>query len=393
MTGSGVLLRELWSCASRQGDEQQVVVAGYPSDNYLDLFGENYQKICYSDESQMGDLPFPILGMSNVMPYPSMRYCDVSEMQLQDHLREYRNSMRELVGSFRPDVIHIHHLWVLVALASEFSSIPSFVTVHGTGLKQLVENSRFRHFVQSGLSAVRGVFCVSRDILEDAKRAYSIPSAKISFMGNGFNERIFDVMGERAQSSVPIVLAVGKFVDWKGHRFLIRACSRLSSAYRLVIIGSGPHKEKSKLEALAQREGVHDKTLFLGQVDHGEVARWMRRADVFVLPSIKEPFGLALLEALACGCPSVAGAIGGPKDLLMGALCTEGLATLVPPLIERGDDEDRYVEDLAEAIDRHLANPATEAQRRTIAATVAGMTWDNVYAAIRKAYARVRSEG
>ena len=116
----------------------------------------------------------------------------------------------------------------------------------------------------------------------------------------------------------------------------------------------------------------------------------MRAASVFVLPSIREPFGLVLLEALACGCRAVAADSGGPRDLISAQLRSAGLASVVPPLsANTKPDEDRYVRDMAAAIRAQLRQENDDITRRAIAATVAGMTWDEVYQRMRDTYIRV----
>ena len=96
------------------------------------------------------------------------------------------------------------------------------------------------------------------------------------------------------------------------------------------------------------------------------------------------------MEALACGCRAVAADSGGPRDLISMQLRSEGLASAVPPLsgnIE--EDEDRYVRDMAAAIRLQLRQENDDVTRRAIAATVAGMTWDDVYQRMRDTYIRV----
>jgi glycosyltransferase involved in cell wall biosynthesis len=116
----------------------------------------------------------------------------------------------------------------------------------------------------------------------------------------------------------------------------------------------------------------------------------MRSADVFVLPSIRESFGMVLLEALACGMRTVASASGGPRDIVSSTLTSAGLATLVEPLHQGSPgDEDRYVNALAEAIRFQLNEGTDNAARLRIARSVSQMTWSAVYKTIREKYSEV----
>jgi glycosyltransferase involved in cell wall biosynthesis len=278
---------------------------------------------------------------------------------------------------------------VLTSLAMVFDTTKCCVTVHGTDLKQIAVANQHQQWALAGLPAVDHVFCVSEDMAIDARREYGLDPAKMSVLGNGFNSSVFGLNGRRLNCSVrKIVLCVGKFVWWKGFLYAIRASALIREPHQLVILGEGPAAERQALQDEAARLGV---SLHLpGHVAPSEVARWMRGADVFVLPSVHEPFGLALLEALACGCRSVAADSGGPRDLISEQLRSEGLASAVPPL-RRGDEqgEDRYVRDLAAAIRSQLQRDNDDASRQAISATVVGMTWDDVYKRMRDTYVRV----
>ena len=141
----------------------------------------------------------------------------------------------------------------------------------------------------------------------------------------------------------PVIGSVGSFCREKGHSHLMRAFARLRSKVPdacLLLVGSGP--DAALLATLACECGCADAIHFVGE--HAEVAKCMQAMDVFVLPSLTEGFGLALAEAMACGVPVVASAVGGVPELVADGV--SGL--LVPP----GDPAA-----LAAAIGRVLESP------------------------------------
>jgi alpha-maltose-1-phosphate synthase len=388
MTGSGVLVTELGNAGTRAGDEHRLIFAGYEKDSWTPTLKPAYEIVTCSYGPDRGELGFPVPGMSDAMPYPSIRYRDLAPEQVREFVDTFRRYLVRAVEKFQPHIIHIHHLWVLTSLATAFTDIKCCVTVHGTDLKQIAVANEHQQWVLSGLTAVDHIFCVSRDMAVDARRDYRIMPARLSVLGNGFNSRVFGIDGPRIHSRRKIVLCVGKFVWWKGFVYAIRASALLCEPHQLVILGEGPVAERRALQDEAARLGVS--VSLPGHVHQSEVAQWMRAADVFVLPSVHEPFGLALLEALACGCRAVAADSGGPRDLISMQLRSEGLASAVPPLsgnIE--EDEDRYVRDMAAAIRLQLRQENDDVTRRAIAATVAGMTWDDVYQRMRDTYIRM----
>ena len=155
----------------------------------------------------------------------------------------------------------------------------------------------------------------------------------------------------------PVIGSVGRLVDEKGQLFLIDALSELKNHWpdlRCVFVGEGPLENRLKHQA--KRLGVESLCRFLGaRFDVEELYPFF---DIFVLPSLREPFGIALLEAMAAGLPVIATAAGGPLDYIKSGV--NGI--LVPPADVRL---------LAEKIqclltDRVLAESLARAGQRTV---------------------------
>lgn len=110
------------------------------------------------------------------------------------------------------------------------------------------------------------------------------------------------------------LIATGRLVFEKRFDLLISALAHLTFPYELSIIGDGP--EKKNLQQIIQRYGLEKNIHLLGYKPKHELAQILQASDIFVLPSQSETFGVAYIEALACGLPVIATDCGGPRDFV-----------------------------------------------------------------------------
>ena len=127
----------------------------------------------------------------------------------------------------------------------------------------------------------------------------------------------FDIFEERKKLSIKenekVILFTGKLIDIKQVELLIRSLEIITLEYVLVIIGSG--KLEEKLQKLAEQLNVN--VIFLGFVNQSEIPKYYWLADVYVMPSKIEPWGLAINEAMNCGCAIIASdKVGASDDLV-----------------------------------------------------------------------------
>lgn len=152
----------------------------------------------------------------------------------------------------------------------------------------------------------------------------------------------------------PVVLFVGRFDPRKGIETLVRACAlaqaRAHPTLQLLIVGGSTPggaegQERQRIERLVEETGLTQQTRFAGRVGHDRLRLYYAAADLCVVPSHYEPFGMVALEAMACGTPVIASAVGG----LTFTVLPEKTGLLVPP---------KDVEALAAAIERLLSSKA-----------------------------------
>ncbi len=144
-----------------------------------------------------------------------------------------------------------------------------------------------------------------------------------------------------------VVAFCGKFADWKRLDALLRAAAIYEQGERRIltlVIGSGPAEAQQAMHRLSTELDLR-RTYFLGPRAQDELALLFGSADVGCFPSYREPFGLVLVECMACGTPVIGADSGGPRDFV-----TAEVGTLVPET----DDRTVLASTLADAIDQAL---------------------------------------
>ena len=167
------------------------------------------------------------------------------------------------------------------------------------------------------------VICCSDYMISHVKYAYGLPSDKLVMVPNGVNIYNYYVNGDfrefRSKFALPeekIVLFVGRLVYEKGIHVLINAVPKILSKVnaKFIIVGSGYMKEQ--LLNIVRSMGLEHKVLFEGFMDEPTLLKLQQVADVSVVPSLFEPFGIVALEAMAARSPVVASDTGGLSEII-----------------------------------------------------------------------------
>jgi len=109
------------------------------------------------------------------------------------------------------------------------------------------------------------------------------------------------------------IMTVARLEKVKGIDYLIKAL-KPSDNFRFFALGGG--SERRNLESLAKENGIEGKTVFLGEIPNERIGEYLAAADCFVLPSLREGFGIAILEAMACRVPVIGTNVGGIRDII-----------------------------------------------------------------------------
>ena len=230
-----------------------------------------------------------------------------------------------LVKEWRPDVIHLHTAWLWhVARAIQETGVPLVFTVHSLDRAEyeIGELPTGWEDQETVIGAADRVIALSGSEEELVIRYCPAVRSRLRIVGNGIDdcEAAHVAMRDRRQAESPLVLYAGRFVDRKGIRELLTAIPRVlekAPTTRFVLVGgygSGAEIERDwlPLELRQYRNQLH----FTGWLSPSETATWYRVADILVVPSWYEPFGMVVLEGMLYGLPIAATDVGGPAEIL-----------------------------------------------------------------------------
>jgi glycosyltransferase involved in cell wall biosynthesis len=380
-SGSGVFLGAMVKEAARRGYEQHVAVAGPPGTSSAEL-----PPLAEGDVTPIvfpcDDAPFPLPGNSDVMPYPTTVFSRMTEREVGQYLAVTRRVLERVRRTFRPDVVHSHHLWLMTALAREvFADTPMVVSSHNAELRQLVKAPRLARHLDA-LRDIDRVCVLTPQSIDDTMEAFGIARERIALTGAGFDDTLFRPAAMPREGAERRVTFVGRLSTAKGVPFLLEAMKSVDAHLTLVgATGSGEDgRRNGELVAAAGPRVTH-----AGAQPPEEVARIVQHSDAFVLPSLFEGLPLTMLEALGCGTPVVVSAL---PTIASWARGSEAIR-MVEPLATTNADEPvaadvpRFVAELATAIRVALAHALP---RREVAALVQHETWRHVFARYEHEY-------
>lgn len=322
-----------------------------------------------SNDAPELDFNFPCF---TTHPESNTTFYELSDTQLEAYLNAWRRAMREAIESFCPDIVHAQHVWLTAFVAHELG-VPYIASCHGTDLMGFKQGPRYREKTLIGAQGAHRIIVISRQVKSDALQTYELGEDHVSLIWNGFDDECFHVIKDATRETVlsefglsggdrPLVSFVGKFATFKGIDVLLRAAAiyeKQIPGVQTLLVGHG--ELSAQMTAPSDQlglSGVH----FLGHQPQPVVARIYNAADVSVVPSRVEPFGLVAVEALACATPVVATNAGGLPDFI-----TEEVGSLVPV-----DDHESLAEAIvAELQNEQLAEKGAAASRYAFA----GFTW------------------
>jgi glycogen synthase len=297
------------------------------------------------------------------------------------------DTVTRIVAAWRPDVLHLHSFWIwhIAHAIREKLGIPLVYTVHsldraeyelGRGPPQCIGQWAHQESVISGADRIISLTQSERELLVEY-----CPGTKdrIRVIGNGIEDVVRPTQRLASENS-PTVLFAGRFVERKGiHELMDAIALVLAASPKVQFVLAGGHRDctGAQMEAwlLPPRLYAYRRQIkFTGWLSTEEMAAWYRAADILVVPSWYEPFGMVVLEGMIHGLAVAASAVGGPAEILedgrTGLLfppCdAQALARSILQLTDNPERRGRIAQDGAEEVRRNWLWPQIVGQVRTV---------------------------
>ncbi len=291
--------------------------------------------LLFKKEPHQVDLDFNFPAFTTHPLSPKTTFGSLTAEQRQAYIEAFGRKIRDEMASFQPDIVHAHHGWVIGAALADLN-VPYIVSLHGTEYYGFQSYPAYRELALRGLLHADRVVSLTEEQRDLAIATYHLAPDRIRLISSGVDTDVYrplavDKASLLAQAGVteidrPIVFSGSKLAAFKGVDVLLRAAARYEQTpEQPITLIAGDGDERARLEALCAELNLQ-RVYFIGHQNTARMVEWFNVADVTVLPSRHDWFPLVSVEALACGTPLVASAVGGLTQVV-----TDEVGRLVAP--------------------------------------------------------------
>ena len=316
--------------------------------------------------------PFRLSGRDDGITYHEVPVSSYPLFEFPPYDLALASRMAEVAEFCSLDLLHVHYaiphsvsaLLARQMLATRGRRLPFVTTLHGTDITLVGLDRSYLPITRYAIEQSDGVTCISNYLKEETIKHFGA-TREIEVIPNFVNCDVYlPIMDQAARATArrrlakpeeAILMHLSNFRPVKRVVDVVKVFARVASELpaQLVLVGDGP--DRSAAEWLAHDLGIHSRVHFLGKQDR--VNELLPLADLMLMPSEQESFGLAALEAMACKVPSIATRVGGVPELI-----DDGVTGLLYPV---GDVDAMARGSLSLLRDRNRLEAMREAGRKT----------------------------
>lgn len=312
--GSGIYTKNLAKSLRDSGHEVQIIIPENTTkiEQIEQIEGVKINPVFFKYKEEIpGQLPFNFPCFTT-HPRSVFTFGQLTKEQLNKYENAFRAKIGEIVNTFKPDIIHSGHIWILSSIATEFN-IPTIVSSHGTDIIGYDSWEQFHRYCSNAVEKCENIVTISQSNNEQVLQRFPYAKNKAITIVNGYDQEIFSRKKYDKQLILNklgitnkynnIVLLSGRLVHVKGIDILLKA-AKIYEKENIVTLIAGEGILHKELEELAKNLKLKN-VFFLGAKTQTELNELYNIADVTVLSSRYEGLALVVIEALACGTPVV----------------------------------------------------------------------------------------
>ena len=227
-TGSGIYLSEVYKNFKAMNFTQKVLCA-MNEDDIVEVNFDDFEIVKFKSD----ELPFPVVGMSDVMPYESFLFSNLTGENLERYINVFTSKILNIVENFKPDIIFTNHLYIMTSIVGSLDlKCKVFAFCHGTDLRQLYKNDIHKKFICDNIPKLNGIFCLSGKQKEEIINVFNYNKDKTY----------------SKDAKIRLIYA-GKFSRAKGIIYLLKAFEMVKDKYNveLILAGSGTGEEYDEI--------------------------------------------------------------------------------------------------------------------------------------------------
>ena len=321
-SGSGVYTTNIAKSLVNKGHEVCIIMPENETNFNIGGGIKLHPVYFYKEEKIKGQLPFNFPCFTT-HPRSMNNFFTMKEEELTLYIKVFDQAIKEEIASFKPDVIHVQHIWILASLACNYD-IPVVITAHGTDILGHEKSKRFHFYTKDAVRRCRHIISISEDNQNLILKNFPEAKEKLTLIRNGYDEHVFyqkkyDKKEVLQELQIPktykkIVCFAGKLTEIKGIDLILEAASKYETEENATLIaGNG-----ELLEDLQEmKKKLHLKHVYFLKNQSQEMLRKIYNiSEVSLVPSRYEAFGLVAVEALACSTPVIASNVGGLSGIV-----------------------------------------------------------------------------
>lgn len=321
-SGSGVYTKNIAKSLIKKGHEVCIIMPENIT-NYDIIDNIKIHPVYFKDKEIIeGQLPFNFPCFTT-HPRSIENFFDMDDDKIDKYISSFDKAIKEEIDSFKPDVIHVQHIWILAALACKYN-IPVVITAHGTDIIGHEKSNRFHKYTIDAAKKCKSIICISDDNKNLVLKNFPYTKNKIKLIRNGYDENVFykasynkkEVLKELgiAKDFEKIICFAGKLTHIKGIDLILEAAKDYEKENILTLI-AGNGELFDELNSLKNKLNLKN-VYFLGNQNQEILRKIYNISDISLVPSRYEAFGLVAVEALACSTPVISSDVGGLTSII-----------------------------------------------------------------------------